>query len=123
MTCWVGTTKHRSYRLLRSVLQPLGDWLLANEVADLAAQLPGLLRGVYDEHWRPATPVKHRSKADFLARIDHAFMNDPTIYTAEAVSIAPQVLSTKIGAGEVVDVRHALSGDVRALWVPSSRAA
>jgi uncharacterized protein (DUF2267 family) len=116
--------KARSYRLLRSVLQALRDWLPVNESADFAAQLPNLLRGVYYEHWRPAaTPVKQRSKADFLARVDHAFVGDPIAYTAEAVSIAFQFLSTKIAAGEIADVRHALPADVRALWSLSSAAA
>jgi uncharacterized protein (DUF2267 family) len=116
--------KARSYRLLRSVLQALRDWLPVNESADFAAQLPNLLRGVYYEHWRPAaTPVKQRSKADFLARIDHAFVGDPIAYTAEAISIAFQFLSTKIAAGEIADVRHALPADVRALWSLSSAAA
>jgi uncharacterized protein (DUF2267 family) len=116
--------KHRSYRLLRGVLQALRDWLPINEAADFAAQLPGLLRGVYYEQWRPATtPVKHRSRADFVARIDHAFVDDPITDTAEAVSTAFQFLSTKIGAGEIADVRHALPADVRTLWALSSQAA
>lgn len=117
-------SKARSYRLLRSVLQTLRDWLPVNESADFAAQLPNLLRGVYYEHWRPATtPVKHRSKADFLARIEHAFVGDPIVHTEAAVGIALQFLSTKIAAGEVADVRHALPADVRALWTLSSAAA
>jgi uncharacterized protein (DUF2267 family) len=116
--------KHRSYRLLRSVLQTLRDWLPVNEAADFAAQLPGLLRGVYYEQWRPATtPVKLRSRVDFPGRIDHPFVDDPIIYTAEAVSIAFRFLSTKIGAGEIADVRHALPADVRALWALSLQAA
>ena len=116
--------KARSYRLLRSVLQTLRDWLPVNEAADFAAQLPNLLRGVYYEHWRPAaTPVKDRAKADFIARIDHAFVGDPILYTAEAVSIVFQFLSTKIAVGEIADVRHALPADVRALWSLSSAAA
>jgi uncharacterized protein (DUF2267 family) len=109
---------------LRGVLQALRDWLPINEAADFAAQLPGLLRGVYYEQWRPATtPVKHRSRADFVARIDHAFVDDPITDTAEAVSTAFQFLSTKIGAGEIADVRHALPADVRTLWALSSQAA
>jgi uncharacterized protein (DUF2267 family) len=116
--------KVRSYRLLRSVLQALRDWLPVSESADFAAQLPTLLRGVYYEHWRPAaTPVKQRSKADFLARIDHALTGDPFIYAAEAVSIAFQFLSTKVAAGEIAQVRHALPADLRALWSLSSAAA
>ena len=46
--------KPRSYRLLKAVLHALRDWLQLNEAADLAAQLPTLLRGAYYEQWRPA---------------------------------------------------------------------
>jgi uncharacterized protein (DUF2267 family) len=82
------SNKSRSYRLLRSVLQALRDWLPVNEAADFAAQLPNLLRGVYYEQWRPATtPVKPRSKSDFLGRIDHAFVGDPILHTEDAVRI------------------------------------
>lgn len=114
----------RSYRLLRTVLQTLRDWLPVNEAADFAAELPTLLRGVYYEHWRPATTLTpQRSKADFISRIDHAFMGDPLVYTTEAISITFGFLSAKIATGEVADIRHALPADVRALWPTSSKAA
>ena len=79
--------KHRSFRLLRTVLQALRDWLSVNVAANFGAQLPELLRGIYYEHWRPiATPVKERHKADFIARVDKAFKADPILFTSEAVT-------------------------------------
>jgi uncharacterized protein (DUF2267 family) len=70
--------KRRSYRLLRTVLQALRDWLPVNEAADIAAQLPELLRGAFYEHWRPGTtPVQSRSKTDFLTRIRHELAVEP----------------------------------------------
>ena len=118
------SNKSRSYRLLRSVLQALRDWLPVNEAVDFAAQLPNLLRGVYYEQWRPATtPVKPRSKSDFLGRIDHAFVGDPILHTEDAVRITFRFLSTKIAAGEIADIKHALPADLRALWTLSSAAA
>ena len=120
----VWDSKSRTYRLLRTVLQALRDWLQPNEATDLAAQLPTLLRGVYYEHWRPAvTPVKERSRAAFLARIDHAFTTDPIVDTPEVVSRVFEFLTDKIGTGEIEDVRHALPSDLRALWPVPSRAA
>lgn len=116
--------KHRSYRLLRTVLQAIRDWLPINEAVGLGAQLPALLRGVYYEHWRPTTtPVKHRTKADFIARIADAFANDPILSTSEAVTAVFELLSYKIAAGEIEDVRHELPADIRALWTLPSRAA
>ena len=116
--------KSRSYRLLRTVLQALRDWLPVNEAADIGAQLPTLLRGVYYEHWRPATtPVKERSKSDFLARVDDAFRSDPIISTQESVSAVFELLSNKIGAGEIDDVRQSLPADLKALWPTRPKAA
>lgn len=109
--------KARAYRLLRAVLHGIRDWVQVDEAADFAAQLPTLLRGVYYEQWRPArTPVKPRDKAAFLARVDEAFRNDPLEYTAGTVTEAFQFISSKIGAGEIEDVRKSLPADLRQLW-------
>ncbi len=116
--------KHRSYRLLRTVLQAVRDWLPINEAVGLGAQLPTLLRGVYYEHWRPiATPVKHRSKTDFIARVAEAFASDPLPSTSEAVTTVFELLSRKVAAGEIDHVRHELPADIRALWPLPSQAA
>lgn len=116
--------KHRAYRLLRTVLQAVRDWLPVNEAAGFGAQLPELLRGVYYEHWRPAaTPVKHRHRDDFIARVDSAFQNDPLIFATDAVTAVFELLSDKIAAGEIEKVRHALPADLRALWPSRSEAA
>lgn len=116
--------KHRSYRLLRTVLQAVRDWLSVNEAAGFGAQLPELLRGIYYEHWRPATtPVKNRHKADFIARIDNAFQTDPITFTSDAVTAVFELLSAKIAAGEIDKVRHELPADLRALWPLPSQAA
>jgi uncharacterized protein (DUF2267 family) len=116
--------KHRSYRLLRTVLQALRDWLPVDEAVGLGAQLPELLRGVYYEHWRPnRTPVKHRKKAEFLARIADAFRNDPISSTSDAVTAVFELLSDKIAAGEIEDVRHELPADIRVLWPLRSQTA
>jgi uncharacterized protein (DUF2267 family) len=109
--------KQRSYRLLRAVLQALRDWLPINEAAHFGAQLPELLRGVYYEHWRPATTsVKRRHKADIIARIDRAFHADPLLSTKDEIATVFGFLSEKLEAGEIKKVQHALPADVKALW-------
>jgi uncharacterized protein (DUF2267 family) len=116
--------KPRAYRLLKAVLHGLRDWLPLNEMADFGAQLPALLRGAYYEQWRPAlTPVKKRTKQDFLARIDEAFKQDPLPSTAQAVMAVFELLSKKITAGEVEDVRNSLPEELRNLWPEPYRAA
>lgn len=109
--------KARSYRLLRTVLQAIRDWLPVDEASQLAAQLPALLRGVYYEHWRPAaTPAKDRGKSAFLARIDAEFRNDAIDDIEGTVSAVFGFLSSKIDRGEIDDVRHAFPADLRRLW-------
>ena len=109
--------KHRSFRLLRAVLQAVRDWLPVDDAVHFGAQLPELLRGIYYEHWRPTTtPVPHRSKLDFVGRIDDAFENDRLLFTAEAVTAVFDLLCDKLSAGEIEKVRHALPADLRALW-------
>ena len=109
--------KRRAYRLLKTVLHAVRDWLPLNEAVDLGAQLPELLRGAYYEQWRPATtPVKPRSRSDFRARIDHEFKRDPLIMTDETVTTVFALLSDKISGGEIDNVRQALPGDIRAMW-------
>jgi uncharacterized protein (DUF2267 family) len=109
--------KPRTYRLLKTVLHALRDWLQVSESADFAAQLPGLLRGAYYEQWRPATtPVKKRSKADFLARVEQSFRPDPLAQPAQEVTKVFGLLADKISAGEIEDVRRALPADLQDLW-------
>jgi uncharacterized protein (DUF2267 family) len=110
--------KHRAYRLLKAVLYALRDWLQIGEAADLAAQLPGLIRGAFYEQWRPAaTPVKKRSKADFIARVEDSFKTDPLAHPSQSVMAVFELLSGKITADEIDDVRHALPEDLRNLWL------
>jgi uncharacterized protein (DUF2267 family) len=75
------------------------------------------LRGAYYEQWRPATtPVKKRSKADFLARVEQSFRPDPLAQPAQEVTKVFGLLADKISAGEIEDVRRALPADLQDLW-------
>jgi uncharacterized protein (DUF2267 family) len=115
--------KARSYRLLKAVLHALRDSLQVNEVADLGAQLPGLLRGAYYEQWRPAaTPARSRSVDDFLNRVNKDFTRDPLPNSAQAVMAVFQLLTKKITEGEIADVRRALPEGVRNIWPEPYRA-
>lgn len=113
-------SKPRVYRLLRAVLHALRDHLQVNEAADLGAQLPILIRGVYYEQWQPAkTPLKERDVQSFLDRIDAAFTSDPIDDTAKAASAVLALLSERVSAGEIGDVRGVLPKAIRALWPES----
>lgn len=107
----------KSYRLLRAVLHALRDWLPIGEGANLSAQLPTLLRGVYYEQWRPSTvPTKERDKNTFVARIESAMKPDMLDDPEAAIGAVLAILAQKTTSGEIQDVRNALPKDLRALW-------
>jgi uncharacterized protein (DUF2267 family) len=108
---------NRSFRLMRSTLHALRDFLPIDEVAQLGAQLPLLIKGFYYDGWNPsATPVKHRNKADFIALFGKDFTTDPLGEPENAIGSVFKALNSRISRGEVEDVRGALREQVRNLW-------
>lgn len=100
---------HQAYRALRAYLHALRDRLPVNEAAQLAAQLPTLIRGIYYENWKPgATPTRYRNLADFLDRVAEDAILDGETSASYAVSAVSAVLRRHVSAGEIEDIRAIL---------------
>jgi uncharacterized protein (DUF2267 family) len=102
----LGTDDHQAaYRVLRAYLHAVRDRLMVNEAAQLAAQLPELIRGIYYEGWVPArTPLKYRIVDEFLKRVaDEAQLQGET-EASYACSAAARVLRRHVTPGEIEDV-------------------
>ena len=111
------TDNRRTHLLFRTTLHAVRDWLTVDEAADLAAQLPMLIRGIYFEGWNPSSnPVHPRTKADFLARVTKAFEKDPLEDAEAAVSAVFSVLAKHVSSGEIDQVRKAMRKDIQELW-------
>lgn len=110
----LGTDDHRqAYRVLRAYLHALRDRLTVEESAQLAAQLPDLIRGIYYEGWKPsATPIRYHGFTDFLDRVAADAELDGETSASYAVSAAAAVLSRHVSAGELEDVRAQLPNDL-----------
>jgi uncharacterized protein (DUF2267 family) len=109
--------RHAAYVALRATLHALRDRITVEEVAQLGAQLPMLIRGFYYERWDPTgKPSKALHRQQFLDRIAKALRDadgrDPED-VARAVFI---VLVQRISDGEIEDVKHVLPADIRDLW-------
>lgn len=86
-------------------------------MADLSAQLPVLIRGIYFEGWQPfETPVGDRSKDEFIARIQDAFPDDLSDDPAAAVRAVFRLLDRHVSPGEIDDVRTSMKKSLRHLW-------
>ena len=94
-----------AYRVLRAYLHAVRDRLMVDEAAQLAAQLPELVRGIYYEGWVPSrTPTSYRSVDEFLRRIaDEALLPGET-EASYACSAAARVLRRHVSEGEIADV-------------------
>ena len=102
---------------LRAVLHALRDRLTVAEAADLGAQLPMLIRGLYFEGWTPkGKPVKERRREEFLAHIAGAFRGHAEVFPEEVAWAVFKVLANHVSAGEIGDIKHVLPGPIRALW-------
>lgn len=109
--------KNRSYRLLRATLHALRDWLGVDEAADIGAQLPMLIRGIYYEGWNPsATPVPERTLEEFYARIQRDFKTDPLRNPKMSVSSVFAVLAGHVTKGEITHVKNTMRKELRELW-------
>ena len=110
--------RHRAYLALRATLHALRDRLTIEEVAQLGAQLPMLIRGFYYEGWDPTgKPLKVRQREEFLARITQYFGRAGGSVQPEPVARAVfSVLERRVSDGEIEDVKHILPAELRDLW-------
>ncbi len=107
----------RAYILLRSVMHAVRDWLSVDEAADLAAQLPILVRGIYYEGWNPsATPVHPRGKDDFVMRVREAFTREPLEDPEAGIAAVFKMLDSQVTEGEISQVRNSMRKELRDLW-------
>jgi len=113
----LGPDRRRCYHALRAVLFALRDRLTVNEAADLSAQLPMLIRGIFYEGYRPSTmPQKMRSLDEFLAKINENLQNIRPMGAEEAARAVFRVLDEHIPMGEMNEVKQMLPPEIRSLF-------
>ncbi len=109
---------HEAYRVLRAFLHALRDHLPVNEGAQLAAQLPIFVRGVFYEGWEPAgTPEHARDVETFLRRIAAEARLAGETEASYAAIAAGHVVQRHVSAGEAASVLHSLPHHLRDLLV------
>lgn len=107
----------RAYLLLTETLHTVRDFLTVDEAADLAAQLPLIIRGIFYTGWNPSdTPVKPRSKTAFLARATKRFGKIPLDDPERAVEAVFDLLRRQVTEGEFQQARHAMRKPLQELW-------
>jgi uncharacterized protein (DUF2267 family) len=108
--------RHEAYRILRAFLHTLRDRLTPWEAAELSAQLPIVVRGVFFQNWRPhQTPARYRDRDEFLARFSAASGIEGEAAVAFAAEAALRTFRRHVSDGELTDVMSVLPADLREL--------
>lgn len=112
-----GLDRRKAYRVLTAVLHALRDRLTVDEVAQLGAQLPILVRGLYYDQWHhPAgKPERLRHKEEFLAAVAAGLDDIEPIDAEEAARAVFAVLEHRIAPGEIEDIKAMLPTHLREL--------
>jgi uncharacterized protein (DUF2267 family) len=117
------TDRHQAYMALKVTLHALRDRLSIEEAAQLGAQLPLIIRGLFYEGWRPAgKPDRASSWETFMGPVYLAVCQDGRFTPEEIVSAVFDVLSRHVSGGEIDDVIGQLPRDIRSLWPDEARA-
>lgn len=108
--------RHYAYRALRAVLHALRDRLTVEEAAQLAAQLPTLIRGIYYEDWVPSrVPVAFHDTKAFLDHIATEGLLAGDTEASYAVEGVARVLREHVSPGEIDDVVAVLPAHLKPL--------
>jgi uncharacterized protein (DUF2267 family) len=108
--------RQEAYHALRSVLHALRARLTINEVAQLGAQMPLLLRGIYYDEWNPSRASRDRSREGFLSEVMSNFGVRPFVDAETMTRGVFRVLSRNVSEGEVRQVKALLPSAIRKLW-------
>jgi uncharacterized protein (DUF2267 family) len=114
----LGWDERRAYRLMRSVLHTLRDWLQPDEMADLSAQLPLLVRGIFFEGWQAGrSPATDRSKDNFISRVWIDLAHEENLGSPDrAITMVFRLLERHLDEGELRQVRSTMKKGLRQLW-------
>jgi uncharacterized protein (DUF2267 family) len=84
----------------------------------LGSQLPLLVRGIYYDQWHAPGSMgeKPRSLDEFLEPIGKQLAQSRPINTRNATQAVFRLLSRHVTPGQVEKVKHALPGEVQAIW-------
>jgi uncharacterized protein (DUF2267 family) len=111
---WPKERRNQSYAALRAVLHALRDRLPVDEAAQLGAQLPMLVRGLYYAEWDPSKVPVQMNREQFLQRIRAAFPYEIEGDIEQLERTVLQALRHYITDGEWADVKAVMPKDLAA---------
>jgi uncharacterized protein (DUF2267 family) len=109
---WSQNRRNQSYGALRASLHALRDRLTVDEAAQLAAQLPMLVRGIYYEGWDPSRVPIRMDREQFVQRVRQEFRYEVDGGMERLVRTVFNALQPQISAGEWNDIKAMMPKDL-----------
>jgi len=109
---WPKERRNQSYAALRAVLHALRDRLSVEEAAQLSAQLPMLVRGIYFEGWDPSDVPVPMHREQFLERVRREFPYEVKGGVEQLVQTVLLALGHHVTEGEWEDIRASVPRDL-----------
>lgn len=104
------------YHALKGVLVALRDRVMPEELFQLSAQLPLLIRGILFEGYRLAGKPEKYHADEFLDRITSTMGPTTKITPEKAFGAVLRVLYRRISEGELEDIHASMPADIQRLW-------
>lgn len=108
-----------AFQAFRSVLHAIRDRTFPNEVFDLSAQLPLMVRGVFFEGYNLKDKPDKFNADEFLEIIEQGFYGNTSIDAETAFRAVLTVLYEKVSEGEMEDIYGGMPKDIKKLWKDS----
>jgi uncharacterized protein (DUF2267 family) len=108
---WEGR-KHQAYVAMKSVLHALRDRLQVIEAANLSAQLPLVLKGIFFEGWKPeSVPIK-MNREEFIQRIKDEIFYDYHGSTEDLIKVIIADIFKRLDPLEAEKIKNTLPQDL-----------
>ncbi|MFO7798213.1 DUF2267 domain-containing protein [Rhodohalobacter sp.] len=105
-----------AYGCLKAVLHTLRDRTTIEEVFQLSAQLPVLIRGIYFEGYKPFGKPDKLNAEEFMSRIRADMGNSNPITAEEAFRVILEMLYDRTSTGEMDDIRGQMPKAIQNIW-------
>jgi uncharacterized protein (DUF2267 family) len=113
----LGPDRQVAWKVLSTVLHKLRDRLQLGLAANLGAQLPLLVRGVYYDQFQPARlPTEIDSREEFVAEVARWLSDIRPVDPDKAVQSVFKLLSHHCTPELIENVRAALPKSLRDVW-------
>ncbi len=118
----IGPDRKTAWRVLAVVLHRLRNRLPLGLAANLGAQLPILVRGVYYDQFQPENPPSQcDTLEEFCAEVGEWLQDNKPVDPETAVKSVFRLLSNHVSKGEIGNVVQALPEGLRKAWPQEAR--